>query len=109
MDIISIYPPYIFSIQYDDEEENANDNSIESPVIPTLEAKDMTPAAQNMLILRYLKENYKFDKIVVCLTAWDKILSDDNTAIPEKYLMEKSPALYNFISYHFGEIKYFLL
>lgn len=91
----------------DDEEENANDNSIESPVIPTLEAKDMTPAAQNMLILRYLKENYKFDKIVVCLTAWDKILSDDNTAIPEKYLMEKSPALYNFISYHFGEIKYF--
>ena len=106
---ISNYQPGSFADDFndDDEEENLNENSIDSPVIPTLEAKDMTPAAQNMLILRYLKENYRFDKIVVCLTAWDKILSDDNTAIPEKYLMEKSPALYNFISYHFGKIKYF--
>lgn len=92
-------------------EESAGDNkeTEEKPPVLELNPKNITPAAQNILILRYLHENYRFKKIVICLTAWDKIIKNNggNPKDPEEYLKEKSPALYYFISYNFNHVKYF--
>ena len=97
--------------EIDAAEESAGDkkDSEEKPPVLELNPKNITPAAQNILILRYLHENYRFKKIVICLTAWDKIINNNggNPKDPEEYLKEKSPALYNYISYNFNHVKYF--
>lgn len=107
----------IYADDFEDDEEatDAAETSIEEnqtdelPPILELDPKNITPAAQNILILRYLSENYRFKKIVICLTAWDRIIKENGGKAkdPEEYLKEKSPALYHFISYHFDDVKYF--
>lgn len=107
----------IYADDFEDDEDvtDASENIVtedqdsELPPILELDTKMITPATQNMLILRYLHEHYKFKKMVICLTAWDrKIKANGGEAIdPENYLKDKSPALYNFISYHFENAKYF--
>ena len=101
----------IFADDFEDDEEKTDaaeksteeDKTDENPPVLELEPKNITPAAQNMLILRYLYENYRFKKIVICLTAWDKVIKDNDgkPKDPKEYLMEQSPALYHFITFHF--------
>ena len=107
----------IYADDFEDDEDETDaaekmseeDKTDETPPVLELEPKNITPAAQNMLILRYLYENYWFKKIVICLTAWDKVIKKNggNPKDPEEYLMEQSPALYNFITFHFEHVKYF--
>ena len=107
----------IFADDFEDDEEKTDaaeksteeDKTDENPPVLELEPKNITPAAQNMLILRYLYEYYRFKKIVICLTAWDKVIKDNDgkPKDPEEYLMEQSPALCHFITFHFDHVKYF--
>ena len=72
----------IYADDFEDDEDETDaaekmseeDKTDETPPVLELEPKNITPAAQNMLILRYLYENYWFKKIVICLTAWDKVI-----------------------------------
>lgn len=64
----------------------------------------MTPATQNMLILRYIREHTSCKKFAICITAWDKITRLSPNKDPEEYLKDESPALYNFIKFHFPEV-----
>lgn len=86
---------------YQDEDEV--DKAEELPkvsAVPDFDPKRMPICAQNMLVLRYLTTLNAFSKVVICLTAWDKVMSDNADITPEEYVREESPALYNFIKYH---------
>ena len=71
----------------------------------------MTPAAQNMLILRYLKEHSHFKHVTICITQWDKYVKvhakSPRFKSPEEFLGKNSPALYNFIKYHFSDVRFY--
>lgn len=98
---------------YDDFEsyENDEDKSKSKYNQAGLKPEDMTPAAQNMLILRYLKEHSHFKNVTVCITQWDKYVkvhaATPKLTSPEKYLEKCSPALYNFIKYHFPHARFY--
>lgn len=78
---------------------------------PVLRPELMTPATQNMLILRYLKEHSQFKNVTICITQWDKYVKihSDTPKLqsPESVLEKKSPALYNFIKYHYPQAKFY--
>lgn len=88
----------------DDYQEDENEETADSEVIPEFDIKKMTPAALNMLILRYFSERCRFRKVVICLTAWDEVIKNCGKTNPTTYLKEQSPALYNFIEYHFPNV-----
>lgn len=81
-----------------DDDEVDDTNKLSQP--PQLEPKSITPATLNMILLKYLKEKLQTDKVVICLSAWDKVEKECKSS-PEDYLKNNSPALYNFICYHF--------
>lgn len=84
----------------DVEEENKEEKN------PPFDVKTMTSAALNMLLLKFVREHANTEKIVVCLTAWDEIMESIPDAIPEEYLKSKALSLYNFINYHYPEVKF---
>ncbi len=88
----------------DDYQEDENEGLTGSDEMPDFEIKNMTPAALNMLILRYFSERCRFRKVVICLTAWDEVIKNCGKINPAAYLMEQSPALYNFIEFHFPNL-----
>ena len=88
----------------DDCTEDESEKAEGSEDIPDFDIKNMTPAALNMLILRYFSERCKFRKVVICLTAWDEVVKKCGKVSPASYLEENSPALYNFIEYHFPNV-----
>ena len=89
-----------------DEDEDVDNNSEKLSQPPQLDPKNITPSTLNMILLKYIKEKLNTNKVVICLSAWDKI-EQHWTNSPEEYLKEKSPALYNFICYHFPEVKFY--
>lgn len=102
--MISDVSPGVFADDYqadEDEDEEGGDE------IPDFDIKRMTPAALNMLILRYFSEKCEFSKVVVCLTAWDEVIKNSGRVNPSAYLKEQSPALYSFIEYHFPGVQFF--
>lgn len=95
-------------IFYDDFEDYQNDTQENKDKFKggeQIEPRQMTPAAQNMLILRYLKEHYLFKKVIICLTQWDKFVKYDSKEVkrksPEEVLKQHAPVLYNFITFHY--------
>lgn len=78
---------------------------------PDLRPDLMTPATQNMLILRYLKEHSHFKNVTICITQWDRYVNIQTQSpklkSPEKFLSDRSPALYNFIKYHFPNARFY--
>ncbi len=100
--MMSNIAPSLFADDYqtdDDEEEMGEKKTAE----PEFEVKKMSAAAQNMLILRYLAETKKYKKVVICLTAWDKVMAAHPDKTPEEYVKEVSPALYNLIRYYYED------
>lgn len=91
----------------DDCLEDESEQAEGSEDIPDFDIKKMTPAALNMLILRYFSEKCHFRKVVICLTAWDEVIKNRGKINPATYLEEQSPALYYFIGYHFPNVAYF--
>lgn len=91
----------------DDYQEDENEVTAGNDEIPEFDIKKMTPAALNMLILRYLAEKCSFRKVVICLSVWDEVVKDGDGINPKTYLKEQSPALYNFIEYHFQPVSYY--
>lgn len=104
--------PGIYADDFINDEDDEDDDEVTATKtqlkeVPPLEPKNMTPAALNMLLLRYLKEHVSCKKIVICLSAWDKISRVSPCISPENYLKGHSPALYNFIKYHFPETRFY--
>lgn len=92
---------------YDDDDEQTKDNETTTEEKnPPFDVKSMTPAALNMLLLRFLREHTKTERIVVCLTAWDEIMESKPDAVPEDYLKSKALSLFNFINYHYPKAKF---
>lgn len=88
----------------DDDIYDESETTDEQDVLPPLVSKDMTPDAQNMMILKYLMSNKSFSKVVIVLSQWDKLTKDGTKSRnPESYIQKKSPALYNFLQHHFKD------
>lgn len=98
---------------YDDIKDFEEDNDLNKNRFnqPGLSPELMTPATQNMLILRYLKEHSHFKKVTICITQWDRYVKIHSTnkkmKSPEVVLQKQSPALYNFIKYHFPQATFY--
>lgn len=94
---------------YQDKDEAGGDTmgQLTAVNVPDFDPKRMPTCAQNMLILRYLTTLKHFSKVVICLTAWDKVITENADTIPEDYVREESPALYNFIKYHCSDVVFF--
>lgn len=102
--LMSNISPALYADDYltDEDEEDQN----ETPV-PEFDVKRMSVVAQNMLILRYLAEKKHYRKVVICLSAWDKVMNTCPDKTPEEFVKDLSPALYNFIKYHYPEVVFF--
>lgn len=82
--------------------EDFDDKDFEkSGKLPTFELRHMSPAIQNLLLLRELHNKYHWIKVAVCISAWDLI--DSLGLSPRGYLEERSPFLNNFISHYFPD------
>lgn len=73
--------------------------------IPPLEVKKMSPAAINIMVLKFLFEHKKFKRLVLAVTRWDEVIEDVNEPInPEEWLAAQSPALYNFVKHYYPDV-----
>lgn len=93
-----------------DDDDNHDDDEIDNndDVIPPLSVDDISPAAQNIMVLKYLISHGTFNKVAILLSCWDLYTNDGKLVInPENYLKQNSPGLYNFIRYHIKNCKIF--
>ena len=82
-------------------EEFDDNDTAKSDKLPTFELRHMSPAIQNLLLLRELHNKYHWQKVAVGFSAWDMI--DDMGQSPRDYLKDRSPFLNNFISHYFPD------
>lgn len=92
-------------IEEDDPEDATVDRTEERQKAPRLAPEKMLEASQNMMVLKYIASHAKMQKIAIGLSAWDAKMTANLT--PEDYLQQRSPVLYNFIKWHFKEVKFF--
>lgn len=72
--------------------------------IPPMKLDDISEAAKNIMILKYLLNKKNFTKVVIVLSWWDETSPiGQNVVNPEGFLKRKSPALFNFIRNHCKE------
>lgn len=84
----------------DDNHHDPDETNDEVYTLPELQSKDMAPAAQNIMILKYLLSQKVFRKVVIALTWWDEVTQNGKIIVdPDQHLQSTSPALYNFIKY----------
>lgn len=89
----------------DDTHQDSDEGNEDIQPMPELLSKDMSDAAQNIMILKFLLSQKKFKKVVVALTWWDEVTQNGEHPIdPDAYLKRASPALYNFIKYYFEPV-----
>lgn len=72
---------------------------------PSFSISQMITPSQDMIILKFLGQNMNLNKVVIGISAYDEIYTKEKPVIPEEYLKENSPALYNFIKYRFRDVK----
>ena len=83
-----------FGTEDDDKESPATD-------IPPFKTTDISPAAMNIMVLKFLMSKKKFNRVVIVLSQWDKQTKNGRTPKnPQEYLEEESPALYNYIEHN---------
>lgn len=91
------------SIFIDDDKMEAAIDKVED--IPPIETKKMSPAAINIMVLKFLFCHKKFKRLVLALTRWDEVTDNgDNPENPEKWLLSNSPALYNFVKHYYPDV-----
>lgn len=95
---ISRCHPGTFIDDYGSDESNEGKNEADEIKLDSRLMSNDSVDALNMLVLKWLKQNGLFDKIILCISAWDT-KSDYSSA--EEYVSMKSPGFYNFIKYHF--------
>lgn len=90
----------------DDDEHGQEENGGGNQDIPSLISKNMSEAAKNIMILKFLLARKKFEKVVIALTWWDEVTQDGaNPASPDKWLCDNSPAFYNFVNHYCANLK----
>ena len=83
-----------FGTEDDDKKSPATD-------IPPFKTTDISPAAMNIMVLKFLMSKKKFNRVVIVLSQWDKQTKNGRTPKnPQEYLEEESPALYNYIEHN---------
>jgi len=90
-----------------EEEKTSQQDTPSQESIPEFDPRKMPIASQNMLVLRFLAEKKQFSKVVICITAWDKVMSAFPNKSPEEYVREEAPALFNFVKYYFPLVMFF--
>lgn len=91
--------------QGDDQAEEDIDRDTEKKKAPLLAPEKMMQASQNMMVLKYIANHAKMKRVAIGLSAWDIKMKGEKT--PEEYLKQRSPALYNFIKWHFKDCVFF--
>lgn len=78
-----------------------DDEELQTTDIPPFKITDISPAAMNIMVLKYLLEKKNFRNVVIVLSQWDKQTQNGKDAKdPKEYLKEESPALYHFIEHN---------
>lgn len=73
--------------------------------VPSIDAKMMSPAAINIMVLKYLFSHSKFRRLVLALTRWDNVTDNGKNPVnPEEWLKRTSPALYNFVRHNYPDV-----
>ena len=91
--------------QGDDQAEEDTDRDTEKKKAPLLAPEKMMQASQNMMVLKYIANHAKMKRVAIGLSAWDIKMKGGKT--PEEFLKQRSPALYNFIKWHFKDCVFF--
>lgn len=88
-------PVEVLAEDFDDTDVKKSDK------LPTFELRHMSPAIQNLLLLRELHNKFHWAKVAVGFSAWDLIEGTGQS--PREYLNNRSPFLNNFISHYFPD------
>lgn len=91
--------------QDDGQTEEDIDRDKEKKKTPLLAPEKMMQASQNMMVLKYIANHTKMKRVAVGLSAWDVKMKGGKN--PEEFLKQRSPALYNFIKWHFKDCVFF--
>lgn len=91
--------------QGDNQAEENTDRDTEKKKAPLLSPEKMMQASQNMMVLKYIANHTKMKRVAIGLSAWDIKMKGGKA--PEEFLKQRSPALYNFIKWHFKDCVFF--
>lgn len=93
--------PWLF-----DETKKNIDKKKEKEDVPPLDTKGMSPAAINIMVLKFLFEHKLFKRFVLAVTHWDEFIEeDDDPESPEEWLKKNSPAFYNFVKHYYPNVR----
>lgn len=94
---------------FDDDELHDHDEDISSlAVVPPLTVEDISPAAQNIMVLKYLLSQVHFKKVIIMLSCWDLYTNNGKSnKNPEIFLRQNSPGLYNYITHHISNPEFY--
>lgn len=69
-------------------------------------SNDITPAIQNVLLLKFLREEIGDCPISLCFSCWDIVDCDAEKSVGD-WVKENHPCIYNFVNEHFSHYRYF--
>lgn len=93
----------VFEDDFGTEDDDKEPPSVD---IPPFKITDISPAAMNIMVLKFLMSKKNFKKVVIVLSQWDK--QTENGEVPkdpQEYLEEESPALYNYIEHNIDNVQ----
>lgn len=95
--------PGRFDDDFKDEDKHESEAEANNINVDNMIMSKASADAMNMLVLRWLRDNSQFKKILICISAWDKKL---NHRTAEEYISSTSPGMYNFIKHSFPEVEF---
>lgn len=87
---------------------------IDSMVYPNTEkdiiefdGSKMSSSGKTILLLKYLKEHMKLEKVAICVSAIDEKMEEVGTDGMDAYMRVRMPLLYNYVEANFSNYMYF--
>lgn len=66
-----------------------------------MSSNDISPAIQNVLLLKYLYGIMADCPIAICFSSWDKVDNPEDKSV-EEWVKDNHPCIYNFVEEHFS-------
>ena len=66
-----------------------------------MNTNDISPAIQNVLLMKYLYDVMRDMPIAICFSSWDKVDNKNGKSV-EGWVKENHPCIYNFVEEHFS-------
>lgn len=71
-----------------------------------MNTNDISPAIQNVLLMKYLYDEMDDVPIAICFSSWDKVDNTGGKSV-EEWVKENHPCIYNYVEEHFSTYRFY--